>query len=119
MLQIKQTNTILYCEKWQATVAFYRDTLGLSVTTTKDWFVEFQLTPHSFVSVANAKRASIHSSQGAGLTLAWRVQNIAHSHDYLRAQGVVITPIKKRWGAAVAYLHDPEGNRIELWEANI
>ena len=118
MLQIKQTNTILYCEKWQATVAFYRDTLALPVVTAKDWFVEFQLTPHSYVSIANASRATIDSSQGAGITLAWRVQNLADSHEALRSQGVTITPIKKRWGAQVAYLHDPEGNRIELWEAN-
>ena len=116
MLQIEQANTILYCEKWQETVAFYRDTLRLPVVVSKDWFVEFRLTDKSYVSIADTRRATITSSHGAGVTLTWRVADVRRSRDFLTALGVSVTPLKQRWGATVAYLYDPEGNRIELWQ---
>ena len=117
MLQIEQANTILYCEKWQETVAFYRDTLRLPIVVSNDWFVEFKLTDNSFVSIANVRRATIAPAHGAGITLTWRVADVQRSRDFLTTLGVQVTPIKQRWGASVAYLTDPEGNRIELWQA--
>ena len=30
-LQVQRANTVLYCTRWSATVAFYRDVLGLSL----------------------------------------------------------------------------------------
>lgn len=119
MLEIKQTNTILYCEKWQETVAFYRDTLKLPVATERTWFVEFRLAANSFVSIANAQRATVASANGDGVTLTWQIQNVAATHQALAAAGVALTPLQTRWGALVTYLYDPEGNRIELWEATL
>ena len=116
MLQIEQANTILYCEKWQETVAFYRDTLRLPVVVSKDWFVEFRLTCNSYVSIADTRRATINSSHGDGITLAWRVADVKRRCECLTAHGVFVTPLKQRWGATVAYFYDPEGNRIELWQ---
>lgn len=116
LLTVQRTNTILYCIHWSATVAFYRDQLRLTITHSTDWFVEFQLGPTSYLSVADSARATIQPANGAGLTLSWQVVDITLIHQRLIDLGITTTPVKKKWGAQVLYFHDPEGYRIELWE---
>ncbi len=116
MLSIKTTNTILYCEKWQECVAFYKTQLGLSVTTENDWFVEFKLTESSRLSVANTAKTSIKSSKGEGITITFKVDDIEMIYQNLQKAKLKPTPIKDHhWGAKVIYIYDPEGNRLEFW----
>ncbi|RJQ65905.1 MAG: VOC family protein [Desulfobacteraceae bacterium] len=115
IFNVRATNTILYCRNWQATVRFYREVLGLAVHHALDWFVEFQVTPDSFISVADAARATIAGAQGQGLTLAWQVDELDALHRHLMEAGVAVGPIHSRWGARVFYFHDPEGHRLEAW----
>jgi len=115
ILAPRRTNTILYCRRWQATVDFYRDQMGLPVVFANDWFVEFELTPTSFLSVANAARATIDAVAGQGITLTWQVDDVAVSKAQLEAQGITTTPIQHKWQAQVCYCTDPEGHRLELW----
>ena len=56
VVPLDRANTILYCRRWEATVAFYRDPLRLPVTHHTDWFVEFRLTDGAYLSVADASR---------------------------------------------------------------
>ena len=112
---IRQTNTILYCSQRAATVAFYRDQLGLPIRYANDWFVEFQLSDGTFLSIANAARATISAVAGQGITLAWQLPDLATARQQLLAAGVQVTEIKEKWGARVCYFHDPEGHRLELW----
>ena len=114
-LSIERTNTVLYCERWPETVAFYRTVLGLRVALENDWFVEFELTPSSFLSIADASRATVGAVGGQGVTLTWKVPRLGETRTVLEASGVDVTEIKSRWGADVCYCHDPEGHRIELW----
>jgi catechol 2,3-dioxygenase-like lactoylglutathione lyase family enzyme len=114
-LEIKRTNTILYCARWKETVRFYRDVIKLPVLMGKGWFVEFRLSGSASLSVADCARATIASAGGAGLTLSWRVENVDAVHDRLISDGLDVTPVKTIWGARSCYLSDPEGNRIELW----
>jgi catechol 2,3-dioxygenase-like lactoylglutathione lyase family enzyme len=113
--EILRTNTILYCRRWQATVAFYRDLPGLTIRHTTDWFVEFQVTGHSFVSIADAARATIPSTLGAGITLSWQVADLEGFHRHLNDHGAAPGAITTRWGARCFYFHDPEGHRLEAW----
>ena len=115
-MQIERANTILYCQKWQETVAFYRDTFALSISHQTDWFVEFQLTDHAFLSIADERQASIHSVGGQGITLSWQAVNIAEIRAALIRRGVVVSEVRRKWGALLFYLHDPEGHRIEFWQ---
>jgi catechol 2,3-dioxygenase-like lactoylglutathione lyase family enzyme len=112
---IHQTNTILYCTQWVATVAFYRDRLGLPVRFANDWFVEFQLTANGYLSIADAARATIAAVAGQGITLAWQLSDLDAAHQRLLAEGVSVTEIQQKWGARVCYFRDPEGHRLELW----
>lgn len=41
------------------TVHFYNKRMSLPVAFENDWFVEFQLTDTSFLSIANSARATI------------------------------------------------------------
>lgn len=112
---IRRTNTILYCSRWAATVAFYRDQIKLPILLQKAWFVEFQLTLDSCLSVADAARTSLDSADGAGITLSWKVDNIDAIYDRMVLDGIDAGPITVTWGARGFYLFDPEGNRIEIW----
>ena len=115
-MNFHRTNTILYCRKWTETVAFYREIFEFPISYQKDWFVEFQLTPHSYLSIADESRATIHSVEGQGITLSWQVSNLQEIHAALLEQTIAVSPIRKKWDAYLFYLYDPEGHRIELWQ---
>ena len=116
-MDLLTANTILYCRQWDATVRFYRDELGLSVTFAADWFVEFRLAPDSRLSVADEKRASIKSSGGSGMTMSLQVGDIGAAWEHAEKRGLKPTAIKQHpWHARVFYLLDPEGHRIEIWQ---
>ena len=117
-LAFKSANTILYCQRWRETVEFYQNDLKLPVTFASDWFVEFQLGGAAHLSVADEKRASIKSSQGAGITLALQVESADETWAYLHQQGLNVEPVKNHaWGARVFYFYDPEGHRLEIWSS--
>ena len=115
MIEASRMNTILYSRRWTEMVTFYRDVLGLPIALERDWFVEFQVAPAAFVSVADSGRASVDPGDGRGLTLSWRVDDVATVRAQLIALGLSVSEIAGRWGARVAYLFDPDANRIELW----
>lgn len=114
-LAIVRTNTILYCERWTDTVAFYRDTLDLTVTHTTEWFVEVHLSGSAHLSLTDASQTSIAPSHGAGITLSWQVADLATTRSTLVAAGLAVTAIAARWNSSYVELNDPEGTRIELW----
>ncbi|MFW5931425.1 MAG: VOC family protein [Desulfosalsimonas sp.] len=113
----KTANTILYCKNWQQTVAFYKDRLGLTVSFSNDWFVEFRLTDSSRISIADQTRASVKSCGGKGFTLALEVGEIEPVWTDMNDSGLAPTEIRDHpWGARVFYFYDPEGHRIEIWQ---
>jgi catechol 2,3-dioxygenase-like lactoylglutathione lyase family enzyme len=115
IVRLKSSNTILYCGKWQETVAFYRDVLKLDIHFSNDWFVEFSLSKCARLSIANEESTSIKSCSGKGVTVCFQVDDIQNMHTYLMELSVSPTPIKVIWGANSFYVYDPEGNRIEFW----
>ncbi len=114
-MEITTANTILYCKNWQQSVTFYDETLGLKRGFANEWFVEFWINEGARLSVANEEKASIKSAGGQGITIALQVAELRVIHEMLQNSGAAPTPIKKRWGAEVFYVHDPEGNRLEFW----
>jgi catechol 2,3-dioxygenase-like lactoylglutathione lyase family enzyme len=114
-VSVDRVNTVLYCDAWAETVAFYRDLVGLPVEHDSDWFVEFRLTPQAFLSVADARRTTIDAVGGQGITLTLHTEDVAATRSFLEKRGIETTPITRRWGAEVVYCHDPEGHRIEFW----
>jgi uncharacterized glyoxalase superfamily protein PhnB len=117
-LSFKNANTILYCHKWRETAAFYQDVLNLPVTFASDWFIEFQLVGTAHLSIANADRATISSSHGAGITLTLQVESADEAWKQLSKLGLRLESVRDHvWGACVFYLFDPEGHRLEIWSS--
>ena len=114
-MNIKTSNTILYCKKWQETVTFYAETLQLDIHFSNAWFVEFWINASARLSIANEAHASIPSAAGKGVTIAFQVEDLQLIHTRLIEAGSQPTAIKVRWGSHVFYVHDPEGNRVEFW----
>lgn len=115
---LKAANTILYCSKWEETVRFYRDNLKLPVSFSTDWCVEFSLNAMSRLSIADENRASVKTSHGKGITLSWEVDRVDRAWADVQKNGLEPTAIRKHpWGARAFYLFDPEGHRIEFWQA--
>ncbi len=118
-MNIRTANTILYCRKWDETVAFYKSELKLEVTASLDWFVEFKLNETSRLSIANEARTSMDSNDGKGITIAMEVDDIEATYSVLKETGLNPTAIRDHpWGAKVLYIYDPEGNRLEFWTQN-
>ena len=112
---VDRANTVLYCEKWVETTAFYRTALGLDVEFENDWFVEFRVSGDAYISVADAARATIESARGRGVTLTLRTPDVHAAHALLVDRGVDVSAMKRRFGAEVFYCRDPEGHRLEFW----
>ena len=114
-MEIKSSNTIIYCKKWDQTVSFYKNELKLPVTFSKEWFVEFQLTDNARISVANESKSSIKSCEGKGITISLEVEDIESTHSLMKESGLNPTAVKEIWESGLFYIFDPEGNRIEFW----
>ena len=113
---IKRTNTLLYCDRWQETVDFYGGQLGFEVSCQNEWMVEFRLTASSFLSVADQSRTTMSSAGGNGITLSFQIDDLKTAHDTFAKNGMAPTDIRPQiMGAEVFYLFDPEGTRIEFW----
>ncbi|MFT5483402.1 MAG: putative enzyme related to lactoylglutathione lyase [Halieaceae bacterium] len=116
MINIRAANTILYCKKWGEVIEFYKKNLNLDINISNEWFVEFRITDHSYLSIADESRASIKSSNGQGVTITFEVEDIEATHIYLKEKFCNPSSIKNHsWGAKVIHIYDPEGNRLEFW----
>ncbi|MFK5952515.1 MAG: VOC family protein [Desulfobacterium sp.] len=114
-MNIITSNTILYCNRWKETVAFYVLDLKLTVLLDKKWFVELKLTDSARLSIADAAKSSIKSSNGRGITISMAVDDIEQTRLTFLKRKLAPTNIKSCWGSSVFYLYDPEGNRLEFW----
>lgn len=115
-MKINTFNTIIYCDKWDETLNFYANTLGLTVGFSTSWFVEFIIGTDARLSIADQKRSRFSSAHGMGLTLSLEVTSIDDAHNHMIQKGLNPSPVTEHpWNARVFYIHDPEGNRIEFW----
>lgn len=116
-MNLNTANTILYCRRWEETVRFYRDGLGLPVGFATDWFVEFRLAADCRLSIADDASTAVKSSGGAGITLSFQVEDIRAEHKHAEGAGLEPTAIREHpWQAETFCIFDPEGHRIEIWQ---
>lgn len=115
LFSAQRVNTILYCDAFAPTVDFYHRQLGLRVTFSNEWFVEFALGDRSSLSIADASRATIPAAGGNGMTLSIEVADLDDVRQRLVDVGAEPTLPTQRFGSDVFDVHDPEGHRIEFW----
>lgn len=114
-LAIERATIILPCRHWLPTVRFYRDGLGLPVLAEDAWYVEFRITSEASLSVTDAAKATVDHIGGQGITLRWRVPDLAEVRKQLVHRSLQPSGIRTVMNAAVFYVTDPEGHRIEMW----
>jgi predicted enzyme related to lactoylglutathione lyase len=103
--------TIYYVDDWDASVSFYRDTLGLKARHVERGWAEFAVGKNG--TVALHQRDHKHS----GVELSLLVSDIEKTLVELEAGGArVVEPIRRQDFGAVATVADPSGNRIGLYE---
>lgn len=116
VINIKRTNTILYCKKWHETVTFYKECFDLKPAFSNDWFIEFELSENSYLSVADDKKANIKSGSGVGITISFEVDNIDEIWQAFNGKGLTVEKVKNHpWGGRAFFIYDPEGTRLEIW----
>ena len=122
-IQLKQLDyVIVYVSDMQRSLAFYRDTLGLTVKFTSPGWTEF---------VTGATTIALHvvRSQGEEATprqamppagqahIGFIVDDLEATYEALKAQKDVVfslPPTTQNSGARLAVLHDPDGLGITL-----
>ena len=94
-------------------VAFYRDTLGLRLTS-RDYVARFDIDGVLFELVPSPPGNMLAGTGNARLSLG--VTDIQPAVAALQDRGVVTTPIKPEPGGLIAFFRDPDGNEICLWQ---
>lgn len=116
--------TTLYCADLDASLAFYRDRLGFTETFRyprdgAPLHVELGLGGAVVaLSTLDAIDAyGLPASRGEPFELALGAEDTNRAVDELRAGGVrvLVEPMVAPNGQRVAYLADPDGNRIRVW----
>jgi predicted enzyme related to lactoylglutathione lyase len=100
-------------------VAFYRDTLGLTMTKRGSFGAEFlEQEPHIGVHPANHPNAKKLVGRETGLT--FHVPDLLHFCGILHDRGVrfVTEPTRQTWGV-MAMIADPDGNVMALWDDTV
>jgi len=103
--------TIYYVDDWDASVAFYRDALGLKTRHIERGWAEFAVGRNGTIALHARER----DHPGAELSLL--VSDIEKTLVELEAGGArVVEPIRRQDFGAVATVADPSGNLIGLYE---
>jgi catechol 2,3-dioxygenase-like lactoylglutathione lyase family enzyme len=100
-------------------LAFYRDTLGLTLNSQDTGYADFKLGETLLAifqkDAATAMFPESHMGGSGGAVYAYVVEDIKVACRQLKEKGIEIFegPKKVPWGQMVAYFKDPDGH---IWE---
>ncbi len=123
MMNLKMKYMILYVEKYDECLRFYKELLRLPIKGEHSTYIEFDtgetiLAMNSREDVRELTGLSIPNgrSESANFELGFVVEDVNETISRLREQGVkvLVEPITKPWGQTIAYVSDPDGNYIEI-----
>ncbi|MCA1727393.1 MAG: VOC family protein [Actinobacteria bacterium] len=115
------SHVILFVADLDASVAFYRDVIGLDVRFTEHGYAELDTEGTRLALFERSRVPSlIRRSPGApGPTseVVLEVADAAGEAERLRALGVKATgPVDRPWGHRTVHVLDPDGHVVELAE---
>ncbi len=114
---------ILYVEKYDECLRFYKDILRLPIKGEHGTYIEFDtgatiLALNSKEDVRELTGLSIPNGalESSNFELGFVAEDVNETISKLREQGVrvLVEPITKPWGQTIAYVADPDGNYIEI-----
>jgi len=118
MLRVSSFHTVLFCEKWEECVSFYRDVLGFRIVEKRDRFVEFEVTGGARIGILRPLNPPARQRGHDSVILSFRVADIEETHAELKSRCAELPAVREHpWGARVFELRDPEGWRLEFWSS--
>lgn len=100
----------------ERSTAWYRDTLGLPLTSVGGGFPEFKLGDNVFLYLVDPTKIGGEFRGGHGAPIALRVADIAETRTELQGRGIEFTDdeIFDTGVCHMAAFADPDGNRFML-----
>jgi catechol 2,3-dioxygenase-like lactoylglutathione lyase family enzyme len=102
-----------YVTDMDASIAFYRDTLGLQMVA-HDYVARFDLDGVLIELVPRPPGSVVPGSGNA--RLCFSVANLQKTLEQIRARGIATSEIKDKKDGRLAFFRDPDGNELCLWE---
>ena len=102
-----------YVTDMEASIAFYRDTLGLPLVS-QDYVACFDLDGVLVELVPLPPGTVVPGSGNA--RLCFSVANLEQTLEEMHARGLATSKIKEKKDGKLAFFRDPDGNELCLWE---
>ncbi len=102
-----------YVADIHASIAFYRDTLGLPMVS-YDHVARFDLDGVLIELVPLPPGTVVPGSGNA--RLCFSVADLQETVEQMHARGIATSKIKEKKDGRLAYFRDPDGNELCLWE---
>ncbi|WP_430786760.1 VOC family protein [Virgibacillus flavescens] len=119
-MQFREFGLILFVERYEECISFYRNILRLKVRNDKETLVSFEIS-NGYLMVENGGVGSKKekSRDRNPTVLRFDVDSLTTAVNELESRGVIFSQrsLKFDWGS-IAVFNDPDGNRIELGELN-
>jgi lactoylglutathione lyase len=113
-MNIVQHGIILYVEKYDACVAFYRDVVSLEVAYAKESLTCFHFGAAYLMVEDGGKGSKVEKTLTQNPTvLRFNVSDLEVAAIELESRGAQVQRLSYEWGSIGVFI-DPDGNRCEL-----
>ena len=102
-----------YVTDMEASIAFYRDTLGLPLVS-EDYVARFDLDG-VLIELVPLPPGTVVPGNG-NARLCFSVANLQETLEQMRNRGIPTSKIKEKKDGRLAFFRDPDGNELCLWE---
>ena len=112
-LKLSFDTVFYYVTDMDASIAFYRDTLGLSLLS-HDYVARFDLDG-VLIELVRVPPGSVVPGNG-NARLCFSVTHLQETLEQMHTLGIATSDIKNKQGGKLAFFRDPDGNQLCLWE---
>jgi catechol 2,3-dioxygenase-like lactoylglutathione lyase family enzyme len=112
-LKLSFDTVFYYVTDMEASIAFYRDTLGLPMVSQAS-IARFDLDGVLIELVPLPPGTVVPGSGNA--RLCFSVANLQETLAQMHARGLATGKIREKRDGKLAFFHDPDGNELCLWE---
>ena len=102
-----------YVTDMEASIVFYRDTLGLPLVS-RDYVARFDLDG-VLIELVPIPPGTVVPGNG-NARLCFQVSNLNETIEQLHARGIATSDIKLKRDGQLAFFRDPDGNELSLWQ---
>ena len=112
-LKLSFDTVFYYVTDMDASLAFYRDTLGLPLVS-HDYIARFDVDGVLIELVPRPPGSVVPGSGNA--RLCFSVANLQKTLEEMHARGIATSEIKDKKDGKLAFFRDPDDNELCLWE---